>query len=54
MPTIICLIDMVLSFNTAYYEEGEMVKDRIRIVKRLVRFQFWLDLMTSLILVLQK
>ena len=28
IPTIVCVMDMLLRFNTAYYEEGEMVKNR--------------------------
>ena len=43
-------MDIVLRFNTAYYEDGEIIKDRKKIVYNYLFNNFLLDLITSFIL----
>ena len=50
MPTMICLMDILIRFNTAYYEEGEMVKSRKKIILNYLFNNFLIDFMTSFVL----
>ncbi len=41
------VIDIILSFNTGFYECGYLIMDRKQIVSTYIRFWFWLDLVGS-------
>jgi hypothetical protein len=42
------LIDVFLTFNTAFYKEGIVIEDRNKIAENYLRFQFWIDIATIL------
>lgn len=41
-------LDIILNFNTAYYEKGEVIRDRKKIIQNYLEFWFWFDLITTL------
>ncbi len=41
------LIDIILMFNTAYYDKGNIVLNRKKIVLNYLKFWFWIDTVTS-------
>lgn len=42
------MIDIVLTFNLAIYEKGELIYDRKLIAKEYLRAWFWIDLLSAL------
>lgn len=47
-------MDIVLKINTAYYDKGQLVKDRFRILIRYIKGNFFIDIVTSFTLVLNE
>lgn len=45
--TAFFFIDILLSFNTAYYQGGSIVSSRKEISKNYIKYWFWLDLMST-------
>lgn len=51
-PTFMCILDVILNFNMAYYEEqGQIMQERKKIIRRYLRSYFWIDLITSFTLI---
>lgn len=42
------MLEIVLKFNTCYYERGNLIKDRIKIARSYLRSSFWLDVIVVL------
>ena len=40
-------LDILLNFNTSYYNEGLIVTDRLKITFRYLKFWFWVDLVST-------
>lgn len=49
---LLMLVDMLLvRVNIAYYQKGKLINSRISILKNYVSFQFWVDLLSNLSLI---
>ena len=46
-PGIALIFDILLNFNTAYYEEGILVLDRKKISNNYLKTSFWIDLIST-------
>lgn len=44
IPAIAFSIEILLKFNTGYYEEGQIVMDRNKIIRTYLKTTFWIDL----------
>ncbi|OMJ66710.1 hypothetical protein SteCoe_36361 [Stentor coeruleus] len=46
----ICIfsIDILINFNTGFYEKGTLIMERSKIIKNYLTFWFWLDLISTL------
>jgi hypothetical protein len=53
-PSIVCILDLILRLNTAYYEEGEIIKDRYSIIKNYFGPRLLIDIFTSFVLFFYK
>ena len=42
------IMDVVLNFNTGFYETNNIITDRIEIAKDYMKFWFWIDLISSI------
>ena len=42
------ILDLVLNFNTGFYETNVVITDRLLIAKDYLRFWFWIDLISSM------
>lgn len=42
------LFDIFLNFNTGYFNKGTLIKERHAIIKKYMKFRFWIDLCTIL------
>lgn len=40
-------VDILLQFNTAIYIDGNLVQDRIVIIKEYLKLWFWIDVISS-------
>ena len=49
---LILFIDLPVRFNIAYYQKGKLIKSRLSIFEKYVKFQFWIDLTCFLIVVI--
>jgi hypothetical protein len=38
IPVLVFFLDMLVNFNTVFYEEGELVDNRIKIIKNYLFF----------------
>jgi hypothetical protein len=47
MSTIVFITEVVLNFNTGYYNDGEIVTDRKLIFKNYLRKRFWIDIINT-------
>ena len=45
---LIFSIDMIINFNTGFYERDILVLDRYRILKNYISFWFWIDLLSTI------
>lgn len=45
--TVYFFIDIILSFNTAYYQGGSIIASRKEISKNYLKYWFWLDFMST-------
>ena len=45
---IIFSFDIIFTFNTAFYQEGNLIEDRIKIMKNYLKFWFWIDIISIL------
>jgi Ion transport protein/Cyclic nucleotide-binding domain len=41
-------LDMTFNFNTGYYEDGTIIKDRLKILINYLKFWFWVDLLSTI------
>ncbi|EAR84241.2 cyclic nucleotide-binding domain protein (macronuclear) [Tetrahymena thermophila SB210] len=46
LAVTVFIIQMLLNMNTGFYNEGEIVKSRLQIFKKYLRFYLWIDLIT--------
>ena len=44
IPAMAFGIEILLKFNTGYYEEGQIVMDRNKIIRTYFKTTFWIDL----------
>ncbi|OMJ76239.1 hypothetical protein SteCoe_24415 [Stentor coeruleus] len=44
---VIFSIDIILTMNTAYYDKGYIIKDRLKIFRNYLSFWFWIDALTT-------
>lgn len=42
------IMDVVLNFNTGFYEANTIITDRWEIAKDYLKFWFWIDLLSSI------
>jgi len=42
------MVDILVSFNTAFFEESKLITSRFEISKKYLKLWFWLDLLTSI------
>ena len=54
MPTIISVMDIIIRFNTAFYDNGQIVNEKELIIIRYLKGFFVVDITTSLILILNQ
>ena len=54
MPTIISFMDIIIRFNTAFYDNGQIVNEKELIIIRYFKGYFVMDITTSLILILNQ
>lgn len=54
MPTIISVMDIIIRFNTAFYDNGQIVNEKKLIIIRYFKGFFIVDITTSLILILNQ
>lgn len=48
LHTIVALlVDIIINLNTGFYSEGVIVTDRKKIFTRYIRYDFWLNLLTT-------
>jgi len=52
LPTIISFMDIIIRFNTAFYDNGQIVNEKELIINRYLKGYFVMDITTSLILIL--
>ena len=45
---IVFALDIILTFNTAFYMEGNLIQDRSKIMKNYLKFWFWVDIVSIL------
>ena len=45
---IVFSIDMIINFNTGFYEKDKLVLDRYKILKNYISFWFWIDLLSTI------
>ena len=45
---IMFMMDIVLNFNTGFYNKGQLIMSRSRIIREYVSWWFWIDLVSSL------
>jgi hypothetical protein len=53
-PMIMFLLEILINFNTGYYCEGVIVKDRKMIFKNYLKHMFWVDTINASTLVFVK
>ncbi len=51
MQVVVFLLDILFCFNTAHYEEGQLITNRKKIAIKYLRFEFWFDVVTSIALI---
>ena len=51
IPIMLYLIDIVVIFNTGYYDFGAIVTDKSLIAKRYLKFKFWFDFICLALLI---
>lgn len=44
---VIFSIDIILTMNTAYYDKGHIIKDRLKIFRHYLSFWIWIDVLTT-------
>ncbi|KAL4466351.1 hypothetical protein ABPG72_001029 [Tetrahymena utriculariae] len=44
LPAVVFSIEILLKFNTGYYQEGQIVMNRKQIIKYYLKWKFWVDL----------
>ncbi|KAL4438752.1 hypothetical protein ABPG74_013425 [Tetrahymena malaccensis] len=44
LPAVVFSIEILLKFNTGYYQEGQIVMNRKQIIKSYLKWKFWVDL----------
>ena len=54
MPTIISVMDIIIRFNTAFYDNGQLVTEKKLIIIRYYKGFFDVDITTSMILILNQ
>ena len=54
VPGVALFVDILINFNTGYYQKGILILERHRIVKHYLKFHFWIDLITTLSLLLSE
>jgi len=42
------ILDILVSFNTAFFEQSKLIKSRVEISKQYLKLWFWLDVLTSI------
>ena len=53
LPVVLYFLDILINFNTGYYEEGVIMLERNKIFQEYIRKNFWLDLLTAMIIPFQ-
>jgi len=48
LPLTIFGLDILINFNSTYYEEGKLIQDRSKIISNYLRYQFFLDSFTTI------
>ncbi len=51
LPSLFCFVDCGLKFNTAFYEEGNVIKEKKLIILRYLKKYLLLDIISSLAIV---
>ena len=46
-PLFVFLLEIILNFNTGYYQDGVIVKQRKKIINNYIREMFWVDLINA-------
>lgn len=52
VPLTIFGFDILVNFNSTYYEEGELIQDRSKIILNYLRYQFFLDSFTTAFIIM--
>lgn len=48
ISVVVFSFDIFLNFNTAYYNEGEVIRDRKKIIENYFKFWLWFDVITTI------
>ena len=47
VPICIFIIEILINFNTGYYQDGDIITNRKSIVKNYTKHMFWIDIINA-------